>query len=413
MQATKPKRMIKIFRWRVSLMAIYRALIMLMLLISLLLPWAQMKVSFIRTSTINAVEGYIQLQVYPIGMVRNESVLDKYDLAGNKVSEYLLDEYFSISIIYGLCVIILILLNLLFLISEFRPIQFVLGNYRRIELISTLLGLALLVVSIYTINIVPVDKTNVGALKASLWKGAKDLINIYRNTKDVYNIDWGLGLVLFFVCVLSNLIVWFDRYILLEKYNLSSWWRLRGHLALLGAVFAILPMAESIVPPGVFGSFKTRYYVWSSLFLTSITLGGTSPKTLILPSIGALFMVLILAVWSLTSFIISAKSLPARYLMSATPFISLTLPDEELARRHKMLPVVSEWHRVIGLKLSVLAFVMVALIYMFLVHGFGFGQGSIVIKIEGEGGIFRTTFSAGLLLIVILVQFFLMFKPTR
>ncbi|MEM4534400.1 MAG: hypothetical protein QXJ52_06530, partial [Candidatus Korarchaeota archaeon] len=342
MQAVKPKRMVKILGREISLLAIYRIAIVLMLSASLVLPWTQMTVSFVPPSLkSNAIEGYLQFRVYPIGIIHNETHVDLYDITGlNKNPVYLLDVLFAGFItIFGLFAIALVIINILLLLVEFKPIKHVLAMYRRMELFNTLLGLALLVAYVYANNLLPVGETNVCAFKVDLWRQATSLMTKYRYASYNYNIDWGVGLILLFICVISNLIMWVDKYIFVEKYNLSNWWRFRGHVALLSLMCAALPIAESIVPsnfqfkipPDFLVVFKRGYYIWSPLSVIVVNPHIVS----MLPPMGILLMILILAAWSYVVFTLSAKSLPSKYLMSATPFISLTLPDDELARRHK------------------------------------------------------------------------------
>ncbi|MCR8432791.1 MAG: hypothetical protein NDP24_00885 [Crenarchaeota archaeon] len=416
MQAVKPKRMVKILGREISLLAIYRIAIVLMLSASLVLPWTQMTVSFVPPSLkSNAIEGYLQFRVYPIGIIHNETHVDLYDITGlNKNPVYLLDVLFAGFItIFGLFAIALVIINILLLLVEFKPIKHVLAMYRRMELFNTLLGLALLVAYVYANNLLPVGETNVCAFKVDLWRQAKSLMSTYKCASYNYNIDWGVGLILLFICVISNLIMWVDKYVFVEKYNLSNWWRFRGHMTLLSLICAALPIAESIVPSGFLGVFKMRYYIWSPLSVIVVNVSDIPHIVSMLPPMGILLMILILAAWSYVVFTLGAKSLPSKYLMLATPFISLTLPDDELARRHKMLPIVTEWHRLMGLKLSILAFIIIALMYLFLVHGFGFAVESIAIEIEEAGGIFSTTFSAKLLAILIIAQALSLFRPTR
>lgn len=418
MQA-RPKRTIKIFVWKISVSAIYRTIIILLLFVSLVLPWTQMTVSFIPPELkSNAIEGYLQLRVYSIGIIHDETSLKIYDPAGKNATliyslSTLSGELFAI---FGIFVVVLIILNTLLLISEFKPMQLILRKYKLIELISVVLGLSLIVAYVYVANVLPVGDGNVGVLKINLWNEANDLMAEHRVLRYSFYVGWGFGLVLFFICATCNLIVWVDRHIFIERYNLSNWWRFRGHMILISTLCAILPIAESITPPLKSIGLEGGYYVWSSLFIVAMIIdmeGIRLVQTSLLPPLGVLIAILILAIWTFLSFIISARSLPARYLMSATPYISLTLPDDELARRHKMLPVVSEWYRVVSLKLSLLAFVIAVLIYMFLVHGLGFGQGSIAIEIEGGKGLFRTTLSAWVLVILVLLQALLVFRPTK
>jgi|GEM_PF-6137808 len=423
MYAARPKRMITILRWRVSVSAIYRIIITILLILSLLFPWTQMVIRF-KPSVLkkNTLEGSLQLQVYPTGTVLNTTDVIEYDIFGEAEKIFSQNIYFAWTIaVFGALVALLVALNIILLFPELESLpspikrlvdRFYPRKYKQLELLSALLCLIIAIVYAYISNFLVIGETNIGAAKANLLREANTLIG-GRAISFSYSLGWGLGLVLFLIAAVGNLAWWIDRYIFRDKFDLSVFWRIRGHMVLIVLICTILPIAEGVVPMGVLGNSKRSYYVWSTLLIVAINASDVPPKISIMMPSALLMAMLVFAIWSAITFLMSAKSLLSRHLMKATPFISLTLPDDELARRHKILPLVSEWYRTISLKLSILAFLMIAMVYLFLVHGLGFAEGSIFIKIKEAGGIFSTSFSARLLMFVLVFQALLMFKPTR
>lgn len=430
----KPKKYITIYRWRVPVVTLGRAIFILLLIVAVLLPWTQARAILGETPLKqSAAMGSIDYYIYPLGFLVNITNIVTYDFAGNPTEHFHYDVSFSPTIMaFGLLVVILIVLNLLLLLyeSDFRA-SFVKALQSKIsvqlyfvlETIIAILAMALVFVYSYAINILSVDGLSIYQIKIDFLESVYHFKSTYYHTKDpVFIYQWGAGFILFFLVASALFVYWLDKYYFVEKLDLSISWRLRGHMIILSIIYMLLPNTEAII--------GSTYHVWSLVFHEVIT-----EESIVIEANPAIMIwALILLIAEGAIFILGAKYLPSRYLMKATPFITLALPDDELTRRHKMLPTVTRWYRLIDWGISLIAFVILGLFYVIFVRGFGtlaldiLKEGGAVVYRKGaqwslvwsytiyEGGIngvLWTVTPAHLLVLFVVIQALMILRPTR
>ena len=87
------------------------------------------------------------------------------------------------------------------------------------------------------------------------------------------------------------------------------------------------------------------------------------------------------------------------------------LPDEEILRRHKALPVTLVWKKALDWALSLIAALVLVLLFIGLVKIFG--QVIIIAFYREYSGSLWTTPPAYVLTVCIIIQFLLVLKPTK
>ncbi len=426
MGSAVPKRMVTIYKWRVPAMFLVYMFIVILLVISAILPWVHCSVTLTKLVDILSAEGSICLNVYLWGHYELSGSITAYTKEGVEVSIPFHNASGVISAMYPVfaSVIILIVLNLILALSELGKFKFLERITDRIRfIIETACWVIALMTSLYFAyfhNTFGIMDSNIGSTKASLYSNAYQVTVEYTHTDIGYSFSWGPGYVIFFICTVLITLMYIDKYIFTDMLELSSMWRFRGHLNVFALFMLAYPFAEAVV--------GDSYHMWSSLYHLVVFDYGCIAE--LNPSVFIKMVVLIYI--NMILFTLGTTILPSRHVMKSTPFITLALPDEEILRRHKMLPSVTRWKRVIDFSISIIAFIALVLWYLGLVRGLG----GVSISISQYGGVVPeailtespwiakwsippavgelwSTPPAYILTITIMIQALIILKPTR
>ena len=271
-----------------------------------------------------------------------------------------------------------------------------------IETLAVVLLMVTAIIFVYLHNIITTgisEVGNLGALKADIFQDGRQLRDIYTHTSVSWSLSWGPGYIIFVLSTLYALAIYIDRHLFSTILNLSTYWRLRGHFVILSYYLMGFPIAEAVV-----GQY---YYTWTPLLTIIYTREGVGVEWAN-PSFTIMFI--IIAIMAIV-YILGVTVFPLKYVIKAEPFITLALPDEEILRRHRILPITLQWKRNIDILLSILSFLAIAIFYVGLVRGLG--RLLIIIYVIEKTGILWTTPTALILTVCIIAQVVLILKPTK
>jgi len=418
--------MVTILRWRVPAMFLVYTFIVALLVVSIILPWVHSSVTLSKLVDILSAEGSLSFTIYLWGHYDLSGSITAYTGEGTAVSIPFPSIAGTVSAMYLVlaCVIVVLVINLLLALTELGKFSFlerITGGLRFIlETASIFISLLVSIYFAFFHNTFRVADSNVGALKSYLLTVALDVSSTFTHTSISYSFSWGPGYLMFFLSTIIMLLIYIDRYVFTEMLELSSMWKFRGHLCLFALFMSAFPITEAVI--------GESFHMWSGLHHIVVFEYGYIAESN--PSVFIKMVVLIYL--DVIIFMLGTTILPSRHIMKSTPFITLTLPDEEILRRHKMLPKVTRWKRIVDLSISIIAFLSLAYLYIGLIRGLG-GLTLAITKYGGEipesiiqeapwitawsipasAGVSWTTPPAYILTIVLLIQALIVLKPTR
>ncbi len=397
-----PKRMVTIFGRRVSLWALLYAGILILLILSLALPWISLVLSLKPTATVGCAEGYVRVNIFLWGIERVESAITGTDSTGRKaLLESSVESYrhYQILPFLGLVLVIMFCFAIM-LLSELEILGISERILRLVDLLAVILMMLTAVVFVYYQDVLySAYNGRVFADRVALFRKYMEIREDYSHTAACFYMRWGIGFLIFLAAFFLYVIIFVDKHVFKGKYDLSNYWRVRAHMALLMLLSSFFPIAEAIDGP--------TFYRWSLLF--TITYRGSSP-TISIASLSFIALEIFI-ILDLIVVILAMAVLPSKHVMKATPFISLALPEEEIIRRHRMLPIVMRYKNLVDYTMSLMMFVCFYIIYVVFVKNLGALAVEITYKLST--GILWTTTTAWLMFILIVFQAFLVFKPVR
>jgi len=276
-----------------------------------------------------------------------------------------------------------------------------------IETVAVVLMLVVAVLFTYVHNIMTVVIQSDGgrlenvlvSYKYTFFSDGQALESQHAHTSDKWSMIWGPGYILFTLATIFAFLLYLDRYLLRGALDLSNYWRFRGHIAILTYLLLAFPISEAII--------SDSFHTWSPLIhITYFGQGFYIEKT-----VNGFMIMTIFVTLQFVVFLLGVMVLPSRHVMKAQPFITLALPDEEILRRHKMLPVVTRWKKIVDWLLSILAFLALAFFYIGLLRELG--SLAIFIYYKGRIGLFWTTPTAYILTLAMMIQSAIILKPTK
>lgn len=405
-----PKAMITLFGKRIPVLVLFYVGIIIGIVISMVLPWVLVSVVFVPELAELSVEGSMSIIGYIWGgfvITWNYVVHELGGVSGAPETgtiymfTNLFVGFFSILLVILAVYVVLILVELDKIKIGFLKSE---GGRFIIEtlVVSLMMILSILFAHLHNVALLVPENVGVVAEKMNLYESGKDIANIYAHTRASWCLGWGLGFIIFVLTTIFAMILYFDKYLFKGALNLSVYWRVRGHLLIIAYYLLAFPLVEAIISGGT-----NTYYVWTGIFYTvyledGIYFSFVSPSFVIMLIIMTLIIVL---------FILGVTVFPSRYVMKAEPFITLALPDEEIVRRHKILPIAMQWRKSIDLLMSILSFFVIAFLYIGMVRELG--HLSVIIYYIEHVGMLWTTPAAYIVTCSIIAQALLILKPTK
>jgi len=403
-----PKKMVTIFGRRVPASALVYLFIIILLSTSLLLPWVYLRIDFPEpTIKLLAVDGTITLIGYVFGVVKMVEDYTVYEAGGEvKVVDAVLYGFSKAMLVFFVLMILAIAIYVYIFFLELGKFEIGPSFLRKmrfeLETIAVVVLTFVCLVFVYYHNTLAVDllgMTYFSSEKTDFLANGLNFVQQYSHTSIAIHLTWAPGYILMYLTTILALVVYIDRYYLSGVLNLSNYWRLRGHLLFIMFFALGFPLAEASLS----GSFN----VWTSLF--SITYYGN--VVIVSPASMSFLVAFITIVLMFLVFIFGTTLWPSKHVVKAEPFITLALPDEEILRRHKALPVALAWKRMFDWVLSIMAFFAIAFLYVGIVKELG--SFYIVVWYREHMGLLWTTPSAYIVVICLLIQALIALKPTK
>ena len=419
MQAV-PRRMVTIWKWRVPITGLFYLFMIVLVGISLVLPWSRTSAVFQQTHPVYSSKGHITIDIFLWGAEIISVYLYGIDIDGNPtefrtVFATAVPWYITIFLLMG-CTVLGLYIYLL--LGELGIINIEEKRKVLLEVVSLFLMLGTLVGFEFGIENMSsaFSSYTVGVDRYAIFGFIQDIRKFYYYTAVSFSLGWAPGYAVFFAAFFVALVAFLDRRIAREKLDLSWYWRLRFHLSALALLALFFPIADHIEYRGLAGG---GFYKWGLLFgAIRYGIGGaslvntyfTEKGILALPSIEAIMLSILLAT-IMVIVIMTVRFLPSRHLTKATPFITLALPEDEIMRRHKMLPIVSRWLRVMDWLIALVS--IVAIYVAFRLYVWQLGVVDVTVVVREKIGVFWTTIVSYIAIISLVIQFLMTLIPIR
>ena len=405
-----PKTMVTLFGKRIPALVLLYVGILVGIVVSIVFPWIFISVVFVPELAELSAEGSMSITAYVWGtvIVAWSYVVHELGGASKPPESGVLHLYANSFIAFFSILLIALAIYAILILVELEKIKtrFLSSVRSRFVMetvaVSLMMILSILFAHLHNAILLSPENVRIVAEKMSLYESGKGVANIYAHTRTSWCFSWGTGFIVFLVTTIFAMIIYFDRYFLKGTLNLSMYWRVRGHMLLVAYYLLALPLVEAIVSRGV-----NMYHTWTGLFYVvyleeGVYLSFASSSFVIMFIIMALMIVL---------FLLGTMVFPSRYVMKAEPFITLALSDEEIIRRHKILPIAIQWRKSIDLLISILSFFALAFFYVGIVRELGYL--SVIIYYIEHMGMLWTTPAAYILTCCVILQALLILKPTK
>jgi len=425
-----PRRMVRIWKWRVPAMSLFYIFIVVLIGLSLVLPWTHISAVFNPTHPTGSCEGYISYDAYIWGSERLSVDLYGVDAEGTPSLDFdlILSAMTFGELIYLIgCVVALLLylaaflteMNIIRLARKYETIfEIVAVSLMLIILIGFGLGSEMLLIGLPSqINIGPYTLTasTIGGLKSALYGLFRTILGDYPRTGANFSSYWGGGYFIFFIAFIIALLSLVDRKIAKEKLDLSRYWRLRLHLGILALLTVFFPIAEHVeyragAASGVFfkwllfGAFR-----YTDSGITTVSTYATEASVINFPSLESLIFAVSLILMLIVIFL-TVGVLPSKHLTKENPFITLALPEDEIMRRHKMLPKITMWLKLMDWLVMIIS--IVAIYFGFRLYVWQLGVVSVYLA-KGGIGLLWTTAVSYIAVTAIVIQMLVTLVPIK
>jgi len=425
-----PRRMVRIWKWRIPAMGLFYLFLVALIGLSLVLPWTHITAVFNPTHPTGSCEGYIIYDAYIWGSERLSVNLYGVDAEGRPSldSNLVLSSMTLGELIYFVGCVAVLLLYLAAFLTEMNIIRLerkyemifeaIATSLMLIILISFGLGSETLLVGLPSqINIGPYTLTasTIGGLRSAIYGLSKAIMGDYPRTDVNFSLYWGPGYFIFFIAFIIAFLSLVDRKIVKEKLDLSWYWRLRLHLAILALLAMFFPVAEHVEYRA--GAASGAFFKWLLLGaikytdsgITIISRYATEASVINYPSLESLIFAVSL-ILTLVIIFLTVAILPSKHLTKETPFITLTLPEDEIIRRHKMLPKITMWLKLMDWLVMIIS--IVAIYFGFRFYVWQLGLISIYLAKGGIGFLWTTAISY-IVVTAIVIQFLITLVPVK
>jgi len=432
MSGSVPKKTIVIFGKRIPVSSIPYLIVFILVVVSIFLPWISYTVTFPEPSIqLLAAEGKIEVKGYLTGEVEMSYDYTIYGAKGEvSVNKGVIHGYAPGLLMFLALVVATAAIYLYLFLLETEKFtigpRFLRENRALLDTLAVTLIMVTAVLFVHVHNILVVSLIESGMiadLRSSILVEGMGLSERFYHTTTSWNLTWGLGYTIFFIASILAYVNYIDKYLLKGSLNLSSYWRVRGHLIFLSFLMFAYPLAET----GLVRSFKAitevgevelikGVHAFTGLFhisyqYTEVATSEWQNRVLVEMAPGVFIALFVLIVLSLVIFMAGVTIWPSRYVMKAEPFITLALPDEEILKRHKALPIALMWRRALDWVLSLIALLMLVIIFLALVKFLG--HVAIVAEHREHSGTLWTTLPATILVVCVMTQLVLALKPTK